>query len=334
MYETNRNPVRDRVTLELATATATFLHGARPSGRPELRSPSIKSVVRWWYRAALGPMEADLCHPDHSPCGNCLRCQEAEVFGTAKTGPRVRFRVSDWRTNPEKESELNSKTGLRPHRKVEKDRVLRDSIPSGHHFTLLMDCFSLSSGMALLSTAAHAAWIAIHLGGFGQRSRRGAGSFVLKGGSDLDGGLPSPDRPADEVEFAGILAAEVPRQLEVIRRTLHPGLTRKSLGASQIPTHPSLLLERPDVCRIVVVPTSEHQEEAARAWVMRNLFKHPVWDFHTHRHPGQRISPSTARTFAKPPRSGYTFIRPTKDLPLSSPCCEQGVASEIAKPHH
>ena len=195
MATTNPQSVRARVALDLVTTTAMFLHGAKPEGRAELRTPSIKSVVRWWYRAALGLLKDDLCDPNRPPCGLCLRCHESEIFGSTATGPRVRFRIQDWLHHPAEGTRLRGPdTVLLPHRRnSSRPEVPRYSIAPGQRFTLLLDTFPLSTDVGHLATAARSTWLAAHLGGFGQRSRRGAGSIEMQGSRGHDVELP-PDR--------------------------------------------------------------------------------------------------------------------------------------------
>ena len=278
MRPTSPHPVRVRAALELETATAMFVHGARPEGRAELRPPSLKSIVRWWYRAALGPLQAELCDPNREPCGRCLRCHESEVFGSTATGPRVRFRVDDWYHHPAEGAHLHKATTvLLPHRRSSDGPVHRHAIAAGRRFTLLLDAWPLPSDLQHLHTAARSTWLVAQLGGFGQRTRRGAGSVELKGCPGGNVQIPVLATPVDAGEVAAFLGREVPSVVAAIRSTVHRGATLRTLGPGEIPNHPSLLLDRSDVCRIVVIPTAQRREEEARAWVMRHLFKHPVW---------------------------------------------------------
>ncbi|MCX7840755.1 MAG: type III-B CRISPR module RAMP protein Cmr1, partial [Anaerolineae bacterium] len=47
-------PSLARWTLELQTVTPLFLAGATARGAPELRAPSVRGEMRYWWRAALG----------------------------------------------------------------------------------------------------------------------------------------------------------------------------------------------------------------------------------------------------------------------------------------
>jgi CRISPR-associated protein Cmr1 len=49
-----------KVEIELMTVTPLFLGGSDPRGQPpELRPPSFRGAMRYWYRAALGGVVGD-----------------------------------------------------------------------------------------------------------------------------------------------------------------------------------------------------------------------------------------------------------------------------------
>jgi CRISPR-associated protein Cmr1 len=62
----------DRLTVTLKTVTPMFLGGAEPDKIAELRAPSIKGALRFWYRAMYGNLSIEE-----------LRRKEAELFGSA-----------------------------------------------------------------------------------------------------------------------------------------------------------------------------------------------------------------------------------------------------------
>ena len=66
--------------------TPMFLGGANPRGAPELRVPSIKGLLRFWWRAIRWPDFLGQCRNDKSRALNELRKYEDALFGSIRTG--------------------------------------------------------------------------------------------------------------------------------------------------------------------------------------------------------------------------------------------------------
>lgn len=153
--------------------TPLFLGGAEPNERAELRPPSIKGMLRDWYRVLVGTEVAVK--------------EEAELFGGTAPGiGQSPFLLAIDRP-------------LTRHERWERQRVSRDAvsglnylgyslilgqndrkaIPSGQSFELRAVFPRGGTGdqrRALLASL----WLLSHLGGLGTRSRRGFGSLALK----------------------------------------------------------------------------------------------------------------------------------------------------------
>jgi CRISPR-associated protein Cmr1 len=68
----------DRIEVSYKVVTPMFCGGARPTASVELRLPSFKGVLRWWWRAIAWPS----CGGDLSK----VAAAEDELFGSARTG--------------------------------------------------------------------------------------------------------------------------------------------------------------------------------------------------------------------------------------------------------
>ncbi|MCB9053960.1 MAG: type III-B CRISPR module RAMP protein Cmr1 [Lewinellaceae bacterium] len=142
--------------------TPLFLGGADGEA-PELRAPSIKGGMRYWWRA----MHANL------PIAE-MQKREARIFGGASPGQRskVLIRIPDAGKNHGRIS-----APLAPH----KDFMRKDAIEPGEQFTLQL---TLMAGQPLYEYSKlepneqlekHFILTCL-LGGFGKRVRRGMGS--------------------------------------------------------------------------------------------------------------------------------------------------------------
>jgi CRISPR-associated protein Cmr1 len=168
-----------------------FLGGADARGAPpELRAPSIRGAMRYWYRALLGGSSLLNSH-DYLPKIHSL---EAELFGSTDHGGALSTRLSQ-------------ASGL-PIESYEKDRALRT--PEGNFLPTGKDYLLWSMGSTggkvgspryqparqyikpgakfkfILSAQLHpdyiqkgtaAFWLLTNLGALGARANRGAGSL-------------------------------------------------------------------------------------------------------------------------------------------------------------
>lgn len=175
-------------TFECEVITPLFLGGADARGVPELRAPSMRGAMRYWYRALLGgaklPGELAL---------HALHSIESDLFGEAEGGGTLATRL---RTK-----------GTQPIQPYERDRAIRtpdgDFLPTGKDYllwsmsstgkpgthrsqparqyiepgTMFDIILSATLDKTALKKGEAAFWLLANLGAVGARANRGAGSF-------------------------------------------------------------------------------------------------------------------------------------------------------------
>ncbi|MBU1488015.1 type III-B CRISPR module RAMP protein Cmr1, partial [bacterium] len=165
------------VTFNCKTITPMFLAGADKE-RPELRAPSIKGAMRFWWRAVKGMDDISK-----------LKEAESKIFGGTgeKEGrSKITVRVMIYKfigDNLEKDNELKWKyngddTGIGyllystmlPNRE-------RSYIKDGFPFSVRLSCHD--KDVQELRQAIASFWVLVYLGGLGNRSRRGGGNMVI-----------------------------------------------------------------------------------------------------------------------------------------------------------
>lgn len=179
-----------KVVFECETVTPMFLAGA-DGVTPELRPPSIKGMMRFWWRALNG----HLVGTDFRE----LKKKEAEIFGSSdeKIG-RSRFNLnvnkklnkndiieSLWKEIPNKP--MTSRTGNKYNVPTNYEGISyllystlmvseRPYIKSGTSFSIQI----LSYDEKILQDSINSLYVLALLGGLGTRNRRGAGSFRVR----------------------------------------------------------------------------------------------------------------------------------------------------------
>jgi len=172
-----------KIVLKCRTISPMFMYGSDKT--PELRPSEFKGMTRYWWR--LLQLESD--HKE-------LRKKEAEIFGGTqeKEGKsKVRIKVypqpKEFGENLKKDYKLdwsfNRQKGK--HAGIEYllySTILREKKEKTYikyikpDFEFYIEITSNDSNAFLKAT--NALWAAIYLGGFGTRSRRGAGSIEVK----------------------------------------------------------------------------------------------------------------------------------------------------------
>jgi len=156
----------ETITFTCKVITPMFLAGA-DGQTPELRAPSIKGAMRFWWRA----MHGQLIQPDQKNGWNFneLRKEETKIFGGTKDGGRSSFSIQIRQPN----NFLTRQERLVPHdpRKSERSAFSANQ----QKFELIIRCQKkdkqqLHTLFTLTSV----------LGGVGKRSRRGMGSFSIE----------------------------------------------------------------------------------------------------------------------------------------------------------
>ncbi len=170
-----------KITLTCKTITPLFMGGAEQQA--ELRTQSIKGLIRWFWRAIK-------CEDDIEK----LKKEEAEIFGGENLSSKVRIDLIlrsikkgknikedfklDWKFDKSSKSLKGNHKGLGY---ILYSTVLpgreREYIKPDTEFELKISSFyedALSQTLASL-------WAGVYLGGFGTRSRRGGGNLEIIG---------------------------------------------------------------------------------------------------------------------------------------------------------
>ncbi|RLB08420.1 MAG: type III-B CRISPR module RAMP protein Cmr1 [Deltaproteobacteria bacterium] len=177
----------EEVKLDFEVVTPMFLGGASPNAEAELRPPSIKGMLRWWFRALGGSKE-----------------WEDKIFGAAgeKTG-RSTFKITvgsptsgTWEFDRKKYKKFDRRSnncnspGIGTNGIVYAGYSLtlgqnqRKAIASGSVFTLTVIKHP-SLGRNEFEFILNLFWLMGHIGGIGTRWRRGFGSISLKKGQKI-----------------------------------------------------------------------------------------------------------------------------------------------------
>lgn len=154
--------------------TPTFLYGA-DSKTLELRESSIKGIMRYWWRAITAWEDTSKMYQKESE----LFGDSNDIVGKSPFRIKVELRKNDF-----------GKYYLLPH----KQKALTSAFMPGTVFTIKL--FSKLD----LSIYRNIFIATVILGGFGKRSRRGFGSFVIESIDEKDYVIPELD-----VYLAGLL---------------------------------------------------------------------------------------------------------------------------------
>jgi CRISPR-associated protein Cmr1 len=150
-----------RVTLE--TVTPLLLHGA-DNETPELRPPSFRGAMRYWWRAALGGVIGDKNLEG-------LHELEGTVFGSTERGSPIGLRLKALDIKKTKADLLPHKSKFIPSRALDGTFELILTQPR-HDDALVWEAACASLELALTFS------------GVGQRSRRGYGALRIVEASD------------------------------------------------------------------------------------------------------------------------------------------------------
>lgn len=241
-----------RLTLEIVTPL--FSGGADPRGEPELRVPSFRGALRFWFRALLGGV-----------LGNdtqVILTKESGVFGSTESASPVAIRLRANKLVTQSFSELAQKPGVAylffsaRHTKKEPER--KAFVPRQSFELSILYQSEIKPVYASL-------WLFSHLGGLGSRSRRGGGNLqVLRSepAETISEGLPTLAVGAKTPEE---LQKELAQGLKLLREW-----AAKSFNGSVDPRFdglPSFVVLHPDYCRIWVVnKTFDSWDEALDTW--------------------------------------------------------------------
>ncbi len=159
--------------------TPMFLSGVDQT-TCELRAPSLRGVLRYWYRALLGGRGITAL-PD-------LHRLETVVFGDTKRGSPLRVRIAGPTFQPHELPRIDDHADYQrksPMGYLWFSTTLGDNdrryIPAGTVFRVTLSAPGRDpegQRRAALLEAVDAFWLTAHLGALGSRARRGAGSFA------------------------------------------------------------------------------------------------------------------------------------------------------------
>ncbi|MGB9844474.1 MAG: type III-B CRISPR module RAMP protein Cmr1 [Methanothermobacter tenebrarum] len=157
----------DEIILKVENITPIFIAGADQKyiDNEGLRAPTLKGLLRWWFRALMGGMVPT----------DTLRSFEEKIFGSTDKKSPVRV-LSFCDSQPSKINIPSNLQYLWFSIKLQKKRRERlYCYPPGTEFEVI-----LRSENNFLDLVAGCLWLLIYLGGVGSRSRRGAGSLKVK----------------------------------------------------------------------------------------------------------------------------------------------------------
>lgn len=171
------------ITFTCETITPMFLSGADGT-TPELRAPSIKGAMRFWWRA----MNGHLANAQNGGISNLLK-EDERLFGGVNGGGKkssVMVRIFDLKNENyfidgneiKRYCDQNDKKGMAYLFYILVNNQQKDR----KGFRNLRFKISLSSkNLSDLKKGVASFWLFIHLGGLGSRARRGAGCIQVTG---------------------------------------------------------------------------------------------------------------------------------------------------------
>ncbi|HXG59808.1 MAG TPA: type III-B CRISPR module RAMP protein Cmr1 [Planctomycetota bacterium] len=245
-----------KATIEFKTVTPAFIHREppgkaerEPRGEAEFRIPSLRGVLRFWTRAVYGPFFGN---PKE------LFRKESELWGKTEWASRVRLRVDGVTPEETRQHPLlpHSPERKSPSTALSPNRTYRVRIDGSRE--------SLREAICILR-------LATVLGGLGQRSRRGAGSFdvqVLEAPEDLEERYRNP-LPQDPERLAQWIRGTIQHLQRNMGQPAHS-------GEAPFP----MLCPAPHACASIRVRRgSAADAENARRDIMIALrgYKSPSW---------------------------------------------------------
>ena len=277
------------MTLECETVTPLFLGGADPRGAPELRAPSLRGALRYWFRALLA--EPDLFR---------LRQREAEVFGNQERASPLSIRVSS--AQPPKVQTWDPRRwppGLVylgfAFRSVQ-GQLARQAFDAGWRFQVLLS----ARHDDVLRQALASFWALLHVGGLGSRTRRGFGTIriVSSPGAAL-AGVPELTLTASSPQE---LAAQLSKGMRAARLIVQEVTPKDQARGDGLATPYTALA--PGAVKATVLGHVWPSWHAALADVGQLLAEHR-----------QPLSP-TMRELANPPSGDHDYPRAGFGLPI------------------
>lgn len=159
------------ITFECEVITPMFLSGA-DGCTPELRPPSIKGALRFWWRAMNGHLNLEE-----------MKKAEGEIFGDTSQRSKVIIREPQASQEYKRlKYDKHSKADMLPHKEAAKERSNTACFPTKTLFQItlsLIKTVNIQSYTFDLESLKNLFIITCVLGGLGKRSRRGFGSVKI-----------------------------------------------------------------------------------------------------------------------------------------------------------
>jgi CRISPR type III-B/RAMP module RAMP protein Cmr1 len=179
----------ERILVTVQPVTATFLH-SEPEAEARWRAAPFRGLTRWWFRALVGAAFDE----------REVREREVALFGSAESPSPVVMRVRSGAGNSQQF--LINPSGRSGDKRYSAKRSAL--APAGAGVDLELRPAGRGVHPDILRQAYAALWAAAHFGGFGQRSRRGAGSLRMVRVQGVERPVPVIEGDADR--YAAALA--------------------------------------------------------------------------------------------------------------------------------
>jgi len=214
------------VTFNVETITPLFLAGA-DQGTAELRAPSFRGAMRYWFRALVGGMVGT----DTAGLKEVIE-KESDVFGATDQGSSVRVKISEASRVPEQFTERTNIQVRGEWKATGKGYLLWSMVrsgnpakgnvklarwyfPRGTQFQLTLSARD-NTEQDYLNQAITSFWLLTHLGGMGSRSRRCGGSLTI---TNVVGNTSA--LPFNTPETAQALKQQIEQGIKTARTFLH-----------------------------------------------------------------------------------------------------------------
>jgi len=254
--------VLQRIEIQIEAVTPTFLH-VEPQDEARWRAAPFRGLARWWFRA-IGGAAWSLDE---------VRRREHQTFGKAEQASPVMFRITS-ATGRSAPFDINPGS---------QRSARRQALPPGSTATLILQTNPwATNGTEALRQVYVALWVALQLGGIGQRCRRGAGSLRMRSvsfpadWSGLPGVIDAADPSKTTKDVAKEFADALSDGIAAARREL--GVTPRQ-GMGSVAEWPVLHRQSAavQVSPLEAIPSGgESPSEAARRALM-NLRRRGAW---------------------------------------------------------
>lgn len=177
--------------------TPLFSGGAETRLHPELRGPSVRGAMRYWYRALVGGSDLVAARSEEERL-KALKQHETQVFGNTERGSPISvivraqepvqvgifqkdkaIRTEDGGFLPSGKDYLLWSMAASGRPGTPRHQPDREFIQSGTKFTIRLQS-PAQGGEESLRKATASLWLLANLGALGSRANRGAGSFQVQ----------------------------------------------------------------------------------------------------------------------------------------------------------